>query len=141
MADDPCGATLLAGSVVIPDAIDKVSSAFGGLPTVPSNGTITMGMFQVNADGGGPFTAEINTDATGTSWSVIEVLSQPPGVNGILQSVFTLFGITQYELTCLKQRPRRLVHHCPDPRRHYLHGYWFDVPHPSQQRWCDRVFG
>ena len=85
MADDPCGATLLAGSVVIPDAIDKVSSAFGGLPTIPSNGTITMGMFQGNADGGGPFTAEINTDATGASWSPLEVLSQPPGVNGALQ--------------------------------------------------------
>ncbi|RPD63022.1 hypothetical protein L226DRAFT_565196 [Lentinus tigrinus ALCF2SS1-7] len=86
MKDDPCGATLLAGSVVIPDAISTVSKAFGGLPTIPSNGTLTLGMFQVNADGGGPFNAEINTDATGKSWQAIEVLSQPPGVNGILHN-------------------------------------------------------
>ncbi|KAI0351353.1 hypothetical protein OH77DRAFT_1411246 [Trametes cingulata] len=86
MKDDPCGATLLAGSVDIPSAIQTVSEAFGGLPTIPANGTITFGMFQVNADGGGPFTAEINTDATGKTWEPLDVLSQPPGVNGILHN-------------------------------------------------------
>ena len=70
---------------MIPAAINKVSKAFGGLPTIPANGTLTMGMFQVNADGGGPFLAEINTDGTGQSWQPIDVLSQPPGVNGVLQ--------------------------------------------------------
>lgn len=83
--DDPCGATLLAGSVDISTAIQTVSTAFGGLPTIPTSGKLTLGMFQVNADGGGPFTAEINTDATGKSWAPITVLSQPPGVNGIIQ--------------------------------------------------------
>ncbi|KAI0364672.1 hypothetical protein BV20DRAFT_824946 [Pilatotrama ljubarskyi] len=86
MKDDPCGATLLAGSVDIPSSIETVSEAFGGLPTIPANGTITFGMFQVNADGGGPFTAEINTDATGKTWEPLDVLSQPPGVNGILHN-------------------------------------------------------
>ncbi|EIW58129.1 uncharacterized protein TRAVEDRAFT_123691 [Trametes versicolor FP-101664 SS1] len=84
--DDPCGATLLAGSVDISTAIETVSTAFGGLPTIPTSGKLTLGMFQVNADGGGPFTAEINTDATGKSWTAINVLSQPPGVNGIIHS-------------------------------------------------------
>ena len=82
---DPCGATLLAGSIDIATSMAAVSTAFGGVPTIPTNNTLTMGVHQVNADGGGPFTAEINTDATGSSWAVIEVLSQPPGVNGILQ--------------------------------------------------------
>ena len=82
---DPCGATLLAGSIDIATSMATVAKAFGGVPTVPANGTLTMGVHQVNADGGGPFTAEINTDATGKSWSVIDVLVQPPGVNGVLQ--------------------------------------------------------
>ena len=68
----------------------EVSKAFGGVPTIPSNGTLTMTVHQVNADGGGPFTAEINTDATGTSWAAIDILVQPPGVNGILQCVSLL---------------------------------------------------
>ncbi|KAI0642411.1 hypothetical protein C8Q79DRAFT_1003269 [Trametes meyenii] len=84
--DDPCGATLIAGSVKIPEAIAAVSKVMGGLPTIPANGEITMGIFQVNADGGGPFTAEINTDATGKTWEAIQVLTQPPGVNGIVHN-------------------------------------------------------
>ena len=84
---DPCGATLLAGSVNIATSMAKVSKAFGGVPTIPANGTLTMGVFQVNADGGGPFAAEINTDATGQTWTTINVVSQPPGVNGVLQYV------------------------------------------------------
>ncbi|KAI0832026.1 hypothetical protein BC628DRAFT_1351249 [Trametes gibbosa] len=86
MKDDPCGATLLAGSVDIPSAIATVSQAFGGLPTIPTNGQLTLGIFQVNADGGGPFTAEINTDATGQSWKAVNVVAQPPGVNGIIHN-------------------------------------------------------
>ncbi|KAI0781407.1 hypothetical protein BD413DRAFT_489535 [Trametes elegans] len=85
-ATDPCGATLLAGSVDIAKSMAAVSQAFGGLPTIPADGSLTMGVFQVNADGGGPFTAEINTDATGAKWSTIEVTSQPPGVNGVLHN-------------------------------------------------------
>ncbi|KIY53578.1 hypothetical protein FISHEDRAFT_12021, partial [Fistulina hepatica ATCC 64428] len=84
MVDYPCGATLLNGAVNITDAMAVVRDAYGGVPTVPSNGSLTMGIYQVNADGGGPFTAEINEDATAESWTSIEVTSQPPGVNGII---------------------------------------------------------
>ena len=66
-----------------------VEQAMGGMPTIPSDGSLTMGVFQVNADGGGPFTAEINTDATGQKWTAIDVTSQPPGVNGVLQCVLS----------------------------------------------------
>jgi hypothetical protein len=83
---DPCGATLIGGSVNIAMSMTAVSQAFGGVPTIPSDGTLTMGVFQVNADGGGPFAAEINTDATGAKWTAIKVVSQPPGVNGILHN-------------------------------------------------------
>lgn len=83
---DPCGSTLLAGSIDIEQSMAAVEKAMGGVPTIPTNGLLTMGVFQVNADGGGPFTAEINTDATGETWTTIDVTSQPPGVNGILHN-------------------------------------------------------
>lgn len=83
---DPCGATLLAGSVNIPQSIAAIAATNNGaLPSIPANGALTMGIFQVNADGGGPFKAEINTDATGQSWQPLTVLSQPPGKLGLLQ--------------------------------------------------------
>ncbi|KAI0315269.1 hypothetical protein OF83DRAFT_1085071 [Amylostereum chailletii] len=85
-ATNPCGATLLAGSIDIATSMATVSTAFGGLPSVPANGQLTMGVFQVNADGGGPFVAEVNTDATGATWTALNVVSQPPGVNGILHN-------------------------------------------------------
>ncbi|KIY48244.1 hypothetical protein FISHEDRAFT_73806 [Fistulina hepatica ATCC 64428] len=37
------------------------------------------------ADGGGPFSAEINEGVTGTSWAPIEVTTQAPGTDGILR--------------------------------------------------------
>lgn len=83
---DPCGSTLLAGSINIEKSMAAVEQAMGGMPTIPSDGSLTMGVFQVNADGGGPFTAEINTDATGQKWTAIDVTSQPPGVNGVLHN-------------------------------------------------------
>lgn len=87
LAADPCGATLLAGSVNIAKSMAAVAAKTGGqLPSIPSNGTLTMGVFQVNADGGGPFKAEINVDATGKAWQEIKVLSQPPGALGLLHN-------------------------------------------------------
>ncbi|EIM86259.1 uncharacterized protein STEHIDRAFT_122193 [Stereum hirsutum FP-91666 SS1] len=80
---DPCGATLLAGSIDIASSMTSTATN-GQYPSIPSNGTLTMGVFQVNADGGGPFSAEVSTDATGTSWQTLSVTSQPPGVNGLL---------------------------------------------------------
>lgn len=55
-----------------------------------------MGVFQVNADGGGPFTAEVSADATGTSWQTLSVTSQPPGVNGLLQCVFRFVFVVRH---------------------------------------------
>ncbi|CAK5281302.1 unnamed protein product [Mycena citricolor] len=85
LKDDPCGATLLAGSVNIPAAMTAALAQGGGaLPSFAADGSIQFTLHQVNADGGGPFTAMVNTDATGASWIPASVLVQAPGINGIL---------------------------------------------------------
>jgi hypothetical protein len=62
----------------------------GTLPSLSSNGTVSLILHQVNADGGGPFTAMVNADATGATWVPATVLVQAPGSNGILQCVSSL---------------------------------------------------
>ncbi|THH15433.1 hypothetical protein EW146_g5035 [Bondarzewia mesenterica] len=86
LQDDPCGANLLSGSINIATEMATAIKANGGaLPTIPTNGALTLGVFQINADGGGPFAAEVNTDGTGKTWTAVTVTSQPPGINGLLQ--------------------------------------------------------
>ncbi|KAF7315873.1 putative gegh 16 protein [Mycena indigotica] len=85
MKADPCGATLIGGSINIPTAIKAAIAEGGGsLPSLSPNGSISLEIHQVNADGGGPFTAMVNADATGKTWTPATVLVQAPGKNGIL---------------------------------------------------------
>ncbi|TFK52077.1 hypothetical protein OE88DRAFT_1502016 [Heliocybe sulcata] len=84
---NPCGSTLMGGSIDIATAMkNQAQASNGALPQVPSNGTLTLGIHQVNADGGGPFTAEVNADGTGKTWVAATVMSQPPGSNGLLHN-------------------------------------------------------
>ncbi|KAF9055332.1 hypothetical protein BDZ89DRAFT_938143 [Hymenopellis radicata] len=85
LVDDPCGATLSGGSVNIATNLAAMEAANSGvLPSLNADGSITMSIHQVNADGGGPFFAMVNADATGLTWEPAEVTLQPPGVNGLL---------------------------------------------------------
>ncbi|KAH9926268.1 uncharacterized protein BXZ73DRAFT_102951 [Epithele typhae] len=86
LVGNPCGTTLLSGSLDINAEMAKISAAFGGLPSIPSNGSLSFTVHQVNADGGGPFTAELNTDATAKTFTALTVSLQPPGVNGVLHN-------------------------------------------------------
>jgi hypothetical protein len=51
------------------------------LPQVTPGGELSMTLHQVNGDGGGPYTCEMNTDGTGTQWTDIQVTQSPPGQN------------------------------------------------------------
>ncbi|KAJ6508092.1 hypothetical protein DFH09DRAFT_1199332 [Mycena vulgaris] len=85
LKDDPCGATLQGGSINIATALtDAIAQGGGALPSLSANGTVSLILHQVNADGGGPFTAMVNADATGATWVPATVLVQAPGSNGIL---------------------------------------------------------
>ncbi|KAJ7597767.1 hypothetical protein C8J56DRAFT_1001547 [Mycena floridula] len=85
LTTDPCGATLQSGSINIAKALTTAISQGGGdLPSLSANGSITFTLHQVNADGGGPFTAMVNTDATGKTWEPATVTQNAPGSNGIV---------------------------------------------------------
>lgn len=76
---------MLAGSVAIPDSLTTAVTAGGGdLPSLASDGSISLTLHQINADGGGPFSAVVNTDGTGANWTAADITLQPPGANGIL---------------------------------------------------------
>ncbi|EEB95246.1 hypothetical protein MPER_05814, partial [Moniliophthora perniciosa FA553] len=86
LVDDPCGATLQGGSIDIAQSFRVALQQGGGqLPSLSPNGSITMTIHQVNADGGGPFTAQFNADGTGRTWENAVVTQQVPGANGILR--------------------------------------------------------
>ncbi|KIY53579.1 hypothetical protein FISHEDRAFT_68792 [Fistulina hepatica ATCC 64428] len=81
--EEPCGATISGGSVDIASAMADVSDDMGGVPTIPEDGNLELSMYEVDGDGGGPFTAEINEDATGSTWTPIDVTTQPAGTDSI----------------------------------------------------------
>ncbi|KIK61703.1 hypothetical protein GYMLUDRAFT_572915 [Collybiopsis luxurians FD-317 M1] len=85
LVDDPCGATLLSGSIGMESSLaTALQQGSGDLPSVAEDGSISLTLHQVNADGGGPFSAMVNTDATGQTWTAALITQQPPGANGIL---------------------------------------------------------
>ncbi|KAL8284132.1 hypothetical protein RQP46_004881 [Phenoliferia psychrophenolica] len=84
---DPCGATLRGGSIDIATSLKAMEAQGSGqLPSLSSNLSITMDLHQVNADGGGPFFAVVNTDGTGQSWSDATITQQAPGVNAVIRA-------------------------------------------------------
>lgn len=84
---DPCGATLIGGSINIENALATAIEQGGGtLPSLSPNGSITMTVHLINADGGGPFSAMVNADATGINWIDAVVTQQvASGELGLLQ--------------------------------------------------------
>ncbi|KAJ0144263.1 hypothetical protein CTA2_1181 [Colletotrichum tanaceti] len=51
------------------------------LPQIKAGGSLDLTVHQVNADGGGPYTCDINADATASSWQDIQVPLTVPGQN------------------------------------------------------------
>ncbi|KAI5476840.1 putative gegh 16 protein [Pseudohyphozyma bogoriensis] len=93
---DPCGRTLANGSVDIPTNLAAVQAQGGGqFPSLDSQGIINMTLHQVNADGGGPFSCMVNTDATGTNWTTATMVQQPPGTAGLIRG-----GPNDAEVAC-----------------------------------------
>jgi hypothetical protein len=55
---------------------------FGSLPEVTAGGTFAMTLHQVNRDGAGPYTCEIDTTGTGDNFQSMTVLTNVPGEGG-----------------------------------------------------------
>ncbi|KAI0104697.1 hypothetical protein GGR51DRAFT_225254 [Nemania sp. FL0031] len=79
---DTIGETLEGGNNDIEQGTQAIMAETGDqLPQVTQGGELNMTLHQVNSDGGGPYTCEINADGTGETWEDIDVTTTPPGEN------------------------------------------------------------
>ncbi|KAI0487062.1 hypothetical protein F4859DRAFT_502328 [Xylaria cf. heliscus] len=79
---DTFGETLGGGDNDVEQGTQAIMAETGDqLPQVTQGGELNMTLHQVNADGGGPYTCEINADATGQTWEDLTVTTTPPGKN------------------------------------------------------------
>ncbi|KAG8770747.1 hypothetical protein FRC15_003924 [Serendipita sp. 397] len=76
----PCGRTIAGGNNDV--AAEVASASSDGLPSMSEDGTVTMTLHQINQDGGGPYTCDISTDASGTNFQPMTVTQQVPGILG-----------------------------------------------------------
>jgi len=73
----PCGRTLAGGVNDVAAGVEAASSA--GLPSMSATGQVSMTIHQINGDGAGPYTCEMSTDATGTTFVPMTVITNVPG--------------------------------------------------------------
>jgi len=79
---DTFGETLGGGNNQLEAGTQAIMAETGDqLPQVSQGGEVQMTLHQVNADGGGPYTCEINADGTGQNWQPVTVTTTPPGRN------------------------------------------------------------
>ncbi|KAJ3124136.1 hypothetical protein HK098_001362 [Nowakowskiella sp. JEL0407] len=79
----PCGRTILNGSVNIQSETQKQMQAGGGfLPSLSANGEVQMTIHQINADGGGPYSCDVDPTGTGENFQAMTVTQNVPGILG-----------------------------------------------------------
>ncbi|KAI0905979.1 hypothetical protein F4823DRAFT_110042 [Ustulina deusta] len=79
---DTVGETVGAGDNDIETGTQAILAETGDqLPQISQGGELKMTLHQVNADGGGPYTCQINADGTAQAWEDITVTTTPPGEN------------------------------------------------------------
>jgi len=79
-----CGSQKLNGKTQTPvnEKLELSKAVNAGLPTASSDGTISMTLFQVNADGAGPYNCEVSDDASGTNFVAMKTINDVPGTKG-----------------------------------------------------------
>ncbi|KAI1456633.1 hypothetical protein F4805DRAFT_222001 [Annulohypoxylon moriforme] len=79
---DTVGETIGAGDNDIESGTQAIMAMTGDqLPQITAGGQVKMTLHQVNADGAGPYTCMISSDASGEDWTDIDVTQSPPGKN------------------------------------------------------------
>ncbi|KAH8110391.1 hypothetical protein DFH11DRAFT_1514409 [Phellopilus nigrolimitatus] len=86
-----CGRTLAGGNNDVTTQLNAAVSA--GLPSASADGTVSMTLHQVNADGAGPYTCEVSTDATGANFAAMTVTTNVPGKNSLSTAKATDFPL------------------------------------------------
>jgi hypothetical protein len=91
---DTCGQTLGGGENDISAGTKAVMQMMGQtLPQVSGGGSLMMTLHQVNGDGAGPYSCEMNTDATGQTWQSVDVQTNVPGTNSRSRAKATDFPL------------------------------------------------
>ncbi|KAF7970583.1 hypothetical protein HWV62_23583 [Athelia sp. TMB] len=90
-----CGSQKLNGvsQTEVNEASELSKAIKAGLPTASSNGTISMTLFQVNADGAGPYNCEVSADASGKNFVAMKTLVDVPGTKGKSNAKNTAFPL------------------------------------------------
>ncbi|KAE9963455.1 hypothetical protein EG328_011376 [Venturia inaequalis] len=79
---DTCGQTLGGGENDIIAGTKAVMAMMGGtLPQISASGEISMTLHQVNGDGGGPYTCQIDPAGDGSAFVDMKVTTQVAGTN------------------------------------------------------------
>ncbi|CAH7678484.1 hypothetical protein PPACK8108_LOCUS13011, partial [Phakopsora pachyrhizi] len=86
-----CGRTPAGGVNEITAELSKAESA--GLPSVGANGKIEMTLHQVNQDGAGPYTCDVDTAGDGKKFQKMKVNKNVPGFAGLSKSTATDFPL------------------------------------------------
>ncbi|KAI8457423.1 hypothetical protein BY996DRAFT_4578427 [Phakopsora pachyrhizi] len=76
-----CGRTPAGGENVLSTELPKAESA--GLASVGADGKVRMTLHQVNQDGAGPFTCDVDTNADGKDFQKMKVDKNVPGFAGL----------------------------------------------------------
>jgi len=91
----PCGSQKLDGKVQTPINLAKeLQVATGsGLASTDADGKLNMTLFQVNADGAGPYVCEFSSDATGKTFEPMTTVTDVPGTKGLSKAKNTPFPL------------------------------------------------
>jgi len=89
-----CGRTELTGNIDVGENTENALAA-GAVTKVTKGGSVVVTIHQVNADGAGPYTCDLDeTSNSGVISQNLTVTNNVPGVNGLSQAKTTDFNIT-----------------------------------------------
>lgn len=89
-----CGRTEINGNIDVGESTENAIAA-GAVTKVTSGGTMTVTIHQVNADGAGPYSCDLDeTSNSGTISQNLTVTNNVPGANGLSQAKTEDFNIT-----------------------------------------------
>jgi len=89
-----CGQTLGGGENDIQAGTKAVMAMMGQqLPQVSAGGSLMMTLHQVNGDGAGPYSCQMNADGTAQTWTDVQVQTNVPGTNSRSRAKATDFPL------------------------------------------------
>ena len=84
---DVCGETVGAGANDVAAGTAAMLAVPGNsMPQIAPGGTVSMTIHQVNGDGAGPYTCEMDATGTGANFQPMTVTTQVPGKNSRSQA-------------------------------------------------------